>query len=36
MKKLYQDTLWPDFTKEVFSSLVNEFGSRERRFGGVV
>ena len=30
------DTLWPDFTKEIFSSLVSEFGNRERRFGGVV
>ena len=30
------DTLWPDFTKEIFSSLISEFGSRERRFGGVV
>ena len=30
------DTLWPDFTKEIFSSLVSEFGSRERRFGGVL
>ena len=30
------DTLWPDFTKEIFSSLVSEFGNRERRFGGVL
>ena len=30
------DTLWPDFTKEIFSSLVKEFGNRERRFGGVL
>ena len=30
------DTLWPDFTKEIFSKLVNEYYSRERRFGGVV
>ena len=30
------DTLWPDFTKEIFSNLVSEFGSRERRFGGVL
>jgi undecaprenyl diphosphate synthase len=29
------DTLWPDFTKEIFSSLVADFGARERRFGGV-
>ena len=31
----FVDTLWPDFTKEIFSSLVNEFGTRERRFGGM-
>ena len=30
------DTLWPDFTKEIFSNLVNEYYSRERRFGGVL
>ena len=30
------DTLWPDFTREIFAGLVNEFGKRERRFGGVV
>ena len=30
------DTLWPDFTKAIFSDLVNEFGNRERRFGGVL
>ena len=30
------DTLWPDFTKEIFSNLVTQFGSRERRFGGVL
>ena len=30
------DTLWPDFTKEIFSSLVSEFSNRERRFGGVL
>ena len=30
------DTLWPDFTKEIFSDLVSEFGNRERRFGGVL
>lgn len=29
------DTLWPDFTKEIFSNLVTQFGSRERRFGGL-
>ena len=30
------DTLWPDFTKEIFASLVNGFETRERRFGGAV
>ena len=30
------DTLWPDFNKEIFASLVSEFGNRERRFGGAV
>ena len=30
------DTLWPDLTKEIFSNLVTQFGSRERRFGGVL
>ncbi|MGH1425741.1 MAG: isoprenyl transferase [Pseudooceanicola sp.] len=29
------DTLWPDFTRDVFSGLVNNFAGRERRFGGV-
>ncbi len=30
------DTLWPDFTAEIFSSIVNEFENRERRFGGIL
>ena len=30
------DTLWPDFTAEIFSSIVNEFDNRERRFGGII
>jgi undecaprenyl diphosphate synthase len=30
------DTLWPDFTKEIFAQVINEFGSRNRRFGGVI
>ena len=29
------DTLWPDFTKEIFSNIINDFESRDRRFGGV-
>lgn len=29
------DTLWPDFTPEIFGKLVGGYGGRERRFGGV-
>jgi len=29
------DTLWPDFTKDVFAGIVANFGRRERRFGAV-
>ncbi len=29
------DTLWPDFTREVFTRLVGSYGKRERRFGAV-
>ena len=29
------DTLWPDFTREVFSDLLSSYGTRERRFGAV-
>ena len=29
------DTLWPDFTAEIFSSIISEFENRERRFGGI-
>jgi undecaprenyl diphosphate synthase len=29
------DTLWPDFTKDIFHKLVSSYGSRERRYGGV-
>ncbi|SMX31057.1 polyprenyl diphosphate synthase [Octadecabacter ascidiaceicola] len=29
------DTLWPDFTPDVFSHVLLGFKSRERRFGGV-
>ncbi|HCP82147.1 MAG TPA: di-trans,poly-cis-decaprenylcistransferase [Octadecabacter sp.] len=29
------DTLWPDFTSEVFSHVLLGFKSRDRRFGGV-
>ncbi len=29
------DTHWPDFTPEVFETVVNRYGGRERRFGAV-
>lgn len=29
------DTLWPDFTADVFATVVGRFGARERRFGAV-
>ena len=29
------DTLWPDFTADVFSDLVSRYAGRERRFGAV-
>jgi undecaprenyl diphosphate synthase len=29
------DTLWPDFTAEVFETVVARFGKRERRFGAI-
>jgi len=29
------DTHWPDFTPEVFEAVVNRYGGRERRYGGV-
>ena len=28
------DTLWPDFTREVFAGVLDNFGKRDRRFGG--
>jgi undecaprenyl diphosphate synthase len=30
----FTDTLWPDFTKEEYASILENFGGRERRFGG--
>jgi len=30
------DTLWPDFSPEIFAGLVQNYGRRERRFGGVI
>lgn len=32
----FTDTLWPDFTPDHLAEIVARFGSRERRFGGVV
>ena len=29
------DTLWPDFTKDIFADVVASYGGRSRRFGGV-
>lgn len=29
------DTLWPDFTRDVFAGVVANYGKRERRFGAV-
>ncbi|MGA9252948.1 MAG: isoprenyl transferase [Roseobacter sp.] len=29
------DTLWPDFTSAEFETLCGDYGSRDRRFGGV-
>ena len=30
------DTLWPDFTAEIFAGIINNFGKRERRYGAVL
>jgi len=30
------DTLWPDFSAEEFAKVLANYGSRERRFGGVI
>jgi len=30
----FTDTLWPDFTPEEFESMVEEYRTRERRYGG--
>ena len=31
----FTKTLWPDFTKEEYFKILDEFSKRERRFGGV-
>ncbi len=30
------DTLWPDFTRDVFAGIVRDYAGRERRFGAVL
>jgi undecaprenyl diphosphate synthase len=32
----FTQTLWPDFTPEELAQILDKFGARERRFGGVV
>jgi len=32
----FTDVLWPDFTARHLAEIVNNFGTRERRFGGVM
>jgi len=29
------DTLWPDFTREIFTEVLKSYGARDRRFGAV-
>ncbi|CUH68595.1 Ditrans,polycis-undecaprenyl-diphosphate synthase ((2E,6E)-farnesyl-diphosphate specific) [Thalassovita gelatinovora] len=29
------DTLWPDFSRDIFADLVKKYGARDRRFGAV-
>ena len=31
---LFVETLWPDFDEQAFSEAIEEFGRRQRRFGG--
>jgi len=31
---LFVETLWPDFDEQAFSDAIEEFGRRQRRFGG--
>jgi undecaprenyl diphosphate synthase len=31
----FVDTLWPDFTRDVFAALLERYGARDRRFGAV-
>jgi undecaprenyl diphosphate synthase len=32
---IFTDTMWPDFDERDLESALDEFGRRERRFGGV-
>lgn len=32
----FVDTLWPDFTSEIFAGILTKFNQRERRFGAVL
>jgi len=32
---VFIDTLWPDFSKEIFAEVIENYGRRERRFGAV-
>jgi undecaprenyl diphosphate synthase len=31
---VFRDELWPDFTREAFEASLEEYASRQRRFGG--
>lgn len=31
---MFTDTLWPDFNEQEFTSMINSFAERNRRFGG--
>jgi undecaprenyl diphosphate synthase len=32
---LFVDTLWPDFDGEAFAGAIEQYGRRQRRFGGL-
>lgn len=32
---IFTDTLWPDFSRKNFDEMIDEYHSRDRRFGGV-
>ncbi|MEO0861718.1 MAG: polyprenyl diphosphate synthase [Pseudomonadota bacterium] len=32
----FVDTLWPDFSRAHFEEIIGRFGSRERRYGGIL